>query len=187
MRADLPLLEMRDRNAWRTWLERNHAKSSGVWLIYFKEHSRRRGIGYDESVCEALCFGWVDSLIKRIDDDRYARKFTPRKPASRWSDSNRKRWAQLDKAGLLTDAGLAAAPSDSVYDARPIVSAELEKEALRAIKLDVKAWRAFDSLAPSHRRQYILWIALAKKPQTRAKRAGEAIAMLRAGKKLGLK
>jgi uncharacterized protein YdeI (YjbR/CyaY-like superfamily) len=184
---NLPVLEVRDRRAWRKWLERNHAGSSGVWLVYFKEHTGRMGIGYDESLCEALCFGWVDSLIKRLDEDRYARKFTPRKPGSRWSDSNRQRWKQLEKAGLLTDAGLAAAPTDRRYDARPTLSTDLADQALSAIKRDAGAWRAFETLAPSHRQQYILWIAMAKKPETRTKRAAEAIALLRAGKKLGLK
>jgi uncharacterized protein YdeI (YjbR/CyaY-like superfamily) len=116
MSVVLPLLEVRNRRAWRKWLEQNHAKSSGVWLVYFKEYTGRSSIGYDESVCAALCFGWVDSLIKRLDDDRYARKFTRRNPGSRWSDSNRKRWTGLKEAGLLTDAGLAAAPTDRGYD-----------------------------------------------------------------------
>jgi uncharacterized protein YdeI (YjbR/CyaY-like superfamily) len=185
--ADVPLLEVSDRRAWRKWLEQNHTKSSGVWLVYFKGHTGCSSIGYDDSVCEALCFGWVDSLIKRIDDDRYARKFTPRRASSKWSDSNRKRWRDLKRAGLLSDAGLHAAPTDRSYGARPTLSTDLEKETLSAIKRDPCAWRAFERLAPTHRRQFILWIATAKKQETREKRVSEAVAMLRAGKKLGLK
>jgi uncharacterized protein YdeI (YjbR/CyaY-like superfamily) len=187
MSAHIPLLEARDRRAWRKWLERNHAKSSGVWLVYFKQHAGRKGVEYDDSVCEALCFGWVDSLIKRLDDDRYARKFTPRKPGSRWSSSNRERWMKMKKAGLLADAGLAAAPTDRDAAALPTVSGELAEEALSAIQCDPIAWRAFEALAPSHQRHYVLWIATAKKTETRERRAREAIAMLRAGKTLGLK
>jgi uncharacterized protein YdeI (YjbR/CyaY-like superfamily) len=187
MPAEVPLLEVRDRRAWRKWLERNHSKSSGVWLVYFKEHTGRKSIEYDDSVREALCFGWIDSLIKRLDDDRYARKFTPRKAGSRWSDSNRKRWAQLKDAGLLSDAGLALAPTDRQYEAMPIVQDDVAAGVLSAIKRDSTARRAFEALAPSHQRQYLLWISTAKRPETRAKRLREAIAMLREGKQLGLK
>lgn len=187
MRAELPLLEVRDRRAWRHWLERHHATSSGVWLVYFKPHTGRSGVIYDDSVCEALCFGWVDSLIKRLDDDRYARKFTPRKPGSQWSESNRKRWTQMKKQGLLADAGVAAAPTKSHDGARPILSDELPDEVRSALRRDAKAWRAFDALAPSQQRNYVLWIAMAKKAETRARRLSEAIALLRAGKRLGLK
>src|SRR5215469_10786836 len=100
MAAELKNLDVRTRKTWRAWLAKNHAASAGVWLVFHKEHTGIAAIPYDDSVCEALCFGWVDSLIKRLDEDRYARKFTPRKPASKWSDSNRKRWAELKQNGL---------------------------------------------------------------------------------------
>jgi uncharacterized protein YdeI (YjbR/CyaY-like superfamily) len=106
--ADLPTLDVRRRAAWRRWLARHHASSGGVWLVFHKPHSGAEAIPYEDSVREALCFGWIDSLIKRLDDDRYARKFTPRKPTSKWSDLNRRRWAELEAEGRLTAAGLAA-------------------------------------------------------------------------------
>ena len=109
--AELRTLEVANRQQWRTWLEKNHTSSPGVWLVFYKDHARVKSVEYEDSVREALCFGWIDSLIKRIDDDRYARKFTPRQPTSKWSDSNRKRWAELRATGLLSASGMAAAPT----------------------------------------------------------------------------
>src|SRR6266480_1238563 len=104
-------LDARRRQQWRTWLAQHHGSSPGVWLVFHKDHTGVQSIEYEDSVRDALCFGWIDSLIKRLDDDRYARKFTPRKPTSKWSDINRKRWADLEAAGLLAAPGLAAAPT----------------------------------------------------------------------------
>src|SRR5215467_15114836 len=118
MAKQLITLDFQNRQQWRTWLGKHHASSSGVWLSFYKKHAGVKSIPYEDSVREALCFGWIDSLVKRLDDDRYARKFTPRKPTSKWSDSNRKRWAELEAAGLLTSAGLAAAPTDNRYGPR---------------------------------------------------------------------
>src|SRR4029453_19613025 len=95
MAGNLVTLDMRTRAAWRQWLARHHALSPGIWLVRHKQHSGVKSMPYEDLVREALCFGWVDSLIKRLDDDRYAIKVTPRKPPSKWSDSNRKRWKEL--------------------------------------------------------------------------------------------
>src|SRR5256885_11535625 len=97
---------------WRRWLAAHHASDTEVWLVFHKRHTGRKSIEYDDSVDQALCYGWIDSLIKRIDDDRYARKFTPRKANSVWSDSNRRRYAELEKRGLLAAAGRARAPTN---------------------------------------------------------------------------
>jgi uncharacterized protein YdeI (YjbR/CyaY-like superfamily) len=145
-----------------------------------------RSIPYEESVREALCFGWVDSLIKRLDDDRYARKFTPRKATSKWSGSNRRRWKELKAAGRLTAAGHAAAPTDRTY-ARPPVIPALPASVATALKANPRAWAAFRRLPPSHRRDYVVWIYMAKRPETRERRVRESIALLTAGKTLGLK
>src|SRR5579863_4657833 len=107
--------KVQNRTQWRAWLEHHHTSSPGVWLVLYKKHTRMESIPYEDAVREALCFGWIDSLIKRIDEDRHARKFTPRKPISKWSEINRRRWAELRDAGLLTPAGIAAAPTDNRY------------------------------------------------------------------------
>ncbi len=174
------------REQWRTWLARHHGSESAVWLVFHKRHTGRPSIAYDDALDEALCFGWIDSLIKRLDDDRYARKFTPRKPASRWSDSNRKRWAELKAAGLLSAAGLAAAPTENRYAPRPAIP-DLPASIAKVLKENPKAWNFFQELAPTYRRHFVGWIHTAKRPETREKRIRESITLLAAGKKLGLK
>lgn len=117
----LESLHFRERRRWRAWLDSHHATSPGVWFVFDKAHTGKKSIPYEEMVCEALCFGWVDSLIKRLDDDRYAMKVTPRRPTSKWSAVNRRRWADLEAQGLLSATGLAAAPTDNTYTPKPKV------------------------------------------------------------------
>ena len=183
---ELATLDVRDRRQWRTWLEKRHASSPGVWLIFHKRHTGVSSIPYEDSVREALCFGWIDSLVKRLDDDRYALKFTPRKPTSKWSEPNRKRWEELKAAGLLATAGRAAAPGDNPYAPKPTVP-KLPGYIARALKANQKAWSVFEQLSPTDRRQFVAWIHIAKRPETREKRIRASISLLASGRKLGLK
>ena len=144
-------------------------------------------MSYGDSVEEALCFGWVDSLIKRLDDDRYARKFTPRKPDSAWSTINRRRYVDLKSRGLLASAGLERPPTNRSGDAPRPSMATLPPDLERQLKANAKAKRFFDVLAPSYRRMYIAWIDAAKREETKQKRIREVIMMLAAGRKPGLK
>jgi uncharacterized protein YdeI (YjbR/CyaY-like superfamily) len=186
MKAEVPTVDIRNGGQWRRWLENNHKSSAGVWLVYHKDHTGVSCIGCDESVNEALCFGWVDRLIKRLDEDRYARKFTPRSPTSKWSESNRKRWAELKEAGLLSAAGLRAAPTDHTYARRPEIP-DLPSELLEALDRNPKARKFFHQLTPTYRRHFVMWIHMAKRPETKERRIRESVALLAAGKKLGLK
>ncbi len=186
MTTALMTLEVRNRQQWRVWLEMHHASSPGVWLAFYKDHTGMKPLLYEDSVREALCFGWIDSLIKRLDDHRYARKFTPRLPTSKWSDINRRRWVELKAAGLLAAAGLKAAPIDNTYAPRPTIP-DLLAYIAKALKANPKAWNFFEELAPTYRRHFVGWIHTAKRPETREKRIRESIALLTAGKKLGLK
>ena len=186
MAAELITLELRDRRQWRTWLGTHHASSPGVWLVFYKDHTGMKSIAYEDSVREALCFGWIDSLIKRLDDARYARKFTPRKPSSKWSDINRRRWEELKAAGILTATGLAAAPTDNRYAPVPEIP-DLPAYIAKALKANPQAWSFFQKLAPGYRRHFVVWIHMAKGTETREKRIRESIALLADGKKLGLK
>jgi uncharacterized protein YdeI (YjbR/CyaY-like superfamily) len=186
MTAELTTLEVRNRQQWRRWLGKHHASSPGIWLVFHKNHAPEKSICYEDSVREALCFGWIDSLIKRLDDDRYARKFTPRQPTSKWSDSNRQRWVELEAAGLLTPAALAMPPTLKAYARLPAIP-DVPDYLATALKADRKAWDFFQVLAPTYRRHFVVWIHMAKRPETREKRIRESIALLAAGKKLGLK
>ena len=178
---NLPTLDPQTRGSWREWLAANHTASPGVWLTFLKPKS---SMTYNDSVEEALCFGWVDSLIKRIDDERYARLFTPRKPDSKWSTLNRRRYADMRSRGLLAPAGVERPPTDRSGDApRPAgVPPYFERE----LKKHAAARAAFERLRPSHRRQYIAWVDSAKKEETKLRRLGEAIRMLTEGKRLGI-
>jgi uncharacterized protein YdeI (YjbR/CyaY-like superfamily) len=186
MTTKLVTLDLRTCQEWRAWLEKHHASSPGIWLTFHKGHTGVACIPYEDCVREALCFGWIDSLIKRLDDQRYARKFTPRKPTSKWSGINRKRWTELKAAGLLAPAGLAAAPTDNTYAPKPAIP-QLPAYIAKALKAHPKAWSSFQDLAPSHRRHFVAWIHTAVRPETREKRIAESIRLLTTGKKLGLK
>ena len=102
-------LLVRTIDQWRAWLADHYASESGVWLIFFKTQTGEKSVDYKDALDEALCFGWVDSLVKRLDR-RFARKFTPRRADSRWSDVNRKRYAQLKAEGRLRPPGIARLP-----------------------------------------------------------------------------
>jgi uncharacterized protein YdeI (YjbR/CyaY-like superfamily) len=186
MTANLSTLDVRTRKDWRRWLAKHHASSPGIWLVRHKQHAGVKAMPYEDLVREALCFGWVDSLVKRLDDDRYAIKVTPRKPTSKWSDINRRRWKELEAARLLAAPGLAAAPTGNSYAPRPPIP-ELPAYVARAFRTNPRAWQHFQSLAPTYRRNFVVWIHTAKRPETRDRRIRESIDLLSAGKKLGLK
>jgi len=183
-------LDVRSREQWHRWLQKNHAAVAEIWLVFHKNQTRTKSVVREASVEEALCFGWIDSLVRRLDDERYAVKFTPRKPDSRWSDVNRRRYASLEKRGLLMPPGRANAPTGkrayTIRQRRPLdapVPAYIE----RALKADAAAWRFFETLAPSYRRAYVGWIDAAKRAETRERRLREAVARLGKKERLGLK
>lgn len=92
---------------WRAWLQANHASAADVWLIFYKKHTGKPSVSLKEAIEEALCFGWIDSVMKSLDDERYMLRFTPRKPKSNWSEYNKQRVRELIAAGRMTEAGLA--------------------------------------------------------------------------------
>jgi len=179
-------LDVQTLEQWRSWLADHHGSESEVWLVFHKRHTGRSSIAYQDALDEALCFGWVDSLIKRLDDARYARKFTPRKADSKWSAVNRKHYARLKTSGRLKPPGLNRAPTDRSYD-KPPASSTIPAYIQEALQRSQTASRNFESLAPSYRRNYIGWIDSAKLQETKMRRLQEAIKLLAAGKTLGLK
>lgn len=179
-------LYVTSREEWRAWLTKHHQSETEVWLIYYKQHTGRPRIPYDHAVEEALCFGWIDSIAKRMDDEKFAQKFTPRRDSTNWSALNRQRLRKLIREGRMTEAGLAkidgailgekaqATPSEGDADIPRVV-----KQALMA---NAKAWENFRSLTPSRRRAYIRLILDAKKEETRARRLREAVSRLEQSK-----
>jgi uncharacterized protein YdeI (YjbR/CyaY-like superfamily) len=174
---------------WHKWLAEHHDSESEVWLVFYKVHTGGRSIAYADAIDEALCFGWVDSLVKRLDEARYALKFTPRKADSKWSDINRKRYAALKAGGRLQPGGINRPPTDRSYALRPRyqMPATIPAYIESAIQKQPKAWRHFQTLAISHRRRYVGWIETARRDETKIRRLHEAIRLLTAGKPLGIK
>src|SRR5262245_19734241 len=186
MPTQLDTLDIRTRRRWRAWLTKHHTSSPGIWLVFHKRHTGVTSILHEDAVREALCFGWIDSLIKRLDDDRYAIKVTPRRPTSKWSALNRRRWTELKAAGLLAPAGLSASPTANTYTPKPLIL-ELPSYIARAFKANPKAWKFFRNLPPRERRHFVVWIHLAKRSDTRERRVRESVDLLSEGKRLGLK
>ena len=185
-----------DRDIWRTWLATNHAIEREVWVVFQKKHTGASCMSYEDSVEEALCFGWIDSIIKRIDEDTFARKFTPRTDTTNWSELNKKRVAKCIQEGRMTEIGLAKVSySDpGIYKGSNRRAARLLPKTpslpgfmAKALRAHDKAWKSFNAMPPSHQRNYILWITMAKRPETRDKRLREAIQLLNENKRLGLK
>jgi uncharacterized protein YdeI (YjbR/CyaY-like superfamily) len=187
MARTIRTLELRTRREWRSWLQRHHDAESEIWLVFPKRHTGERGISDDAAVEEALCFGWIDSLVRRLDDDRYARKFTPRKPESRWSTASRRHYAELEARGQLAPAGRARAPTERSGDAPRPASTQLPPYIEEALKSDTRAWQHFERLLPSQLRLYLAWIDSARRDETKARRLREAVRLLAAGRRLGLK
>ncbi len=180
-------LNLRSVKEWRRWLKKHHESEHEIWLVFHKRHTGVQCVPYGAAVEQALCFGWIDSLLRRLDDERYARKFTPRKANSRWSSANRKRYRDLKKNGQLEPAGLERAPTTRSGDAPRPALEEIPAYIRTALRSEARAWEFFGQLAPSYRRAYIGWIDSAKREATRKKRLREAVELLAAGRKLGMK
>jgi len=184
-------LYVSDRAAWRAWLEEHHACEREVWLVYYKKHTGRPRIPYEDAVEEALCFGWIDSTVRRLDEDSYLQRFTPRKGKSNWCESNVVRARRLIAEGRMTKAGLdkiAAGALEAEFAPRPkSKEVEVPRFVSSALRKTPKAWENFRALAPSYRREYVNWITQAKREETRDRRLAEAARLLSENKKLGTK
>jgi uncharacterized protein YdeI (YjbR/CyaY-like superfamily) len=170
------------RAEWRAWLARNHDKKTEIWLIYPKKNSGLPRVAYRDAVEEALCFGWIDGIVKPIDETRYTQRFTPRKPKSNWSELNRRLYARLLAEGKIAPPGLAKPPEGERYISAPHeVGDEVPPFIVAGLKKHPAARKFFEALAPSHRRHYIAWITNARRDETRQRRLAEAIEHLARG------
>lgn len=173
------------RGDWRDWLVANPDRSVGVWVVFRKKSSSLEGLSYDDLVEEALCFGWIDSQERRVDDDRLIQWYSPRRKGSPWSASNKERVERLIGEGLMTQRGLAAidaAKADGTWTRADEVEAMIVPPELEvALAVDAGAQALFEALPPSHRKQYLAWIAEAKREETRRRRVEKTLEMLLQG------
>jgi uncharacterized protein YdeI (YjbR/CyaY-like superfamily) len=177
------------REEWRSWLEINHDQITDIWLIYYKAGSGKPRIPYRHAVEEALCFGWIDGIVRRIDEEKYSQRFTPRKKGSNWSDLNISIAESMIKSGRMTQSGLSA----YIKGLEDNPQAEREKRVLRdiipvdllnALKNDQVAKENFEKFAPSYQRHCARYVNDAKRPETRQKRIDEILAEAAENKKV---
>jgi uncharacterized protein YdeI (YjbR/CyaY-like superfamily) len=167
------------RQEWRNWLEANHAASPGVWFVYYKQSSGKQRVSYQDAVEEALCYGWIDSLTRKFDDERYLQLFTPRKAKSVWSKPNKERVTRLIQAGLMAAPGLAkieAARQDGSWNALDDIDTLTIPDDLRdALAANPTAGRHFQAFSNSAKKGILWHIASAKRPETRSKRIEQIV------------
>jgi uncharacterized protein YdeI (YjbR/CyaY-like superfamily) len=173
-------LEFADRHQWRKWLEQHHAEKTEAWLVHYKKGFQESTLRLEEAVEEALCFGWIDGLLRSLDEKRYSLRYTPRRPNSVWSMRNIERVERLIREGRMTEAGLEKireAKENGQWEAAirreqvDIIPPDLEK-ALRRRKGAIAAYRA---LPASRKKQYIYWLQTAKRPTTKQRRIDKIV------------
>lgn len=181
-------LEPKNRKAWRNWLEHHHAVEKEIWLVFKKADSGRLTFTYRDALSEAICFGWIDGVRQRIDDEKYAQRFSPRTKTSKWSSVNLALAKELNAEGLLSPSGIATlnqarcAQTDSSKQPGPFPPVWF----MTALQADMGALSNFQNLPPSHQRRYVGWVSSAKREDTREKRIAEAIRLLKENKRIGL-
>ncbi len=167
--------------AWRAWLTRNGGRATEIWLAYFKKTSGKKSVTYQEALDEALCYGWIDSIVNSLDAERYMQRWTPRKPTSVWSARNKARVAELMAAGRMAEPGLAAvrlAKKNGSWDKLT----EIERigrgggppdEVVAAISAYPGLGKKFEALPASKRKMFAYWVASARRPETRDRRMAQ--------------
>ena len=168
-------LYLKTRKEWREWFEKNHDTCEEVWLRYYKKPSGKPRIPYADAVEEALCFGWIDGKIKRISEDYYIQRFTPRRSGSRWSKYNIERIQRLIKEGRMKEAGLkvyeeALNKPELIYDNRTDGDPEIPADLMEELKCNKGAFSNFMNFPQSARRIYIGWLNSARRSETRLNR-----------------
>lgn len=168
-----------DRQSWRTWLEEHHETSLGIWLIYYKVSSGKPSVKYSEAVKEALCFGWIDSKVKSLDEERYQQIFTPRKPQSVWSKLNKQYIEELLAQGLMKAAGLEkinrAKQNGSWTTLDAIEALMIPPDLQQALATNAIANQNFQAFNNSTKKTILFWIDSAKRPETRLKRITQTL------------
>lgn len=185
--GDFPKIEFCSRQKLRDWLAANHLTADTFWLVSFKKHIEDRYLPYGDIVEELLCFGWIDTRTRRLDDDRTMYLVAPRKPGSTWSASNKQRVGKLERAGLMTAAGrrkIDAAKQDGSWNfLDDIENVIVPDDLASAFKGNRTAQRQFDAFNKSAKKVILLWIKTAKREETRARRVNETVRLAAKGVK----
>ena len=180
-------LYVKDRRAWRAWLEKNHAKAEEIWLVYYKKISGRPRIPYNDAVEEALCFGWIDSILKPIDEKRYAQRFSPRRPKSVLSAMNAERLRRLIAGGRMTPAGLRAVAAQFGDGLAVPRAFAVPRDIAKALRADPEAWKNFRAFPDSYKRIRVGWIdAARRRPEIFAQRLRYFVKMTAQNKRFGM-
>lgn len=184
---DRPWVHPETRAEWRAWLDANHATEKGCWLVSWKKATGKPIVPYDDIVEEALCFGWIDSVVNGLDDERAMLLITPRKKGSAWSRLNKQRIERLEATGLIAPAGRAVidqAKADGSWTALDAVEDLIEPDDLAtALDAEPEARRHWDTFSPSSRKGILWWIVSAKRAPTREKRIAETVRLAAIGEK----
>ena len=173
----------------RRWLEKHHARETELWVGYYKKDSGKKSITHPEAVDEALCFGWIDGIRKKLDDVSYVNRFTPRKPTSNWSAVNIARVEALEAEGRMTEAGRRAfaaqkAERTGVYSFEQKQAPKLDPALEKKFRANRPAWTFFQAQPPSYRRVTTWWVISAKKEETRIRRLEKLLEASAKGERL---
>ena len=179
------------RKAWRSWLAKHHATEPEIWLIYYKKQSGKPRIPYNDSVEEALCYGWIDSIMKPIDEEKFAQRFSPRKPKAQWSPMNIERLRRLLRQKKVTKAGLAAAKDAlaTIQRHRTIEKKHvaIPADILNELKKDAATWKYFSRFPASYKRIRVGWIDGARhRPEVFQQRLRYFLKMTAQNKRFGM-
>lgn len=182
-----------DRKKWRAWLALNHDTEKEAWLVYYKKHTGKPHVSYEDAVQEALCFGWIDSTVKRIDEEKYMQRFTPRNPSGKWSKDNIRRVKKMIEQKQMTSAGLEKYkefldhPDRLVIISKPVDEVIIPADLLKTLEENPTVLRKFLDLTIAYKHLCIRWIDAAKKQETREKRIKEVTELTAKGERIGMK
>lgn len=165
----------KNRDQFREWLSKNHANKSELWILFYKVHTNKKCVRYAEAVEEAICFGWIDGIVKRIDDEKHAQRFSPRKSKSIWSKVNKERAKRMVNQGKMTNAGVLKIKEakkngwwNKAYSFQG--NHEMSEEMKKILMSDKEAWKNFQNFGKSYQNTYIFWVNYAKREETKLKR-----------------
>jgi uncharacterized protein YdeI (YjbR/CyaY-like superfamily) len=184
-------LYFKNREEWSIWLEKNHDKLKEIWLIHYKKSSKKKGLNHFDAVKEALCYGWIDSKLKKIDDERYILRYSPRKEKSVWSKINKETAEKMIRLGRMKESGFEKinfAKKHGLWETAytNIIRDRLPSDLKKALLTDKIAWSNFSNFANSYRNMYIGWVKNAKTNSTRKKRIDEVVKRSKINKKPGV-